>query len=126
MERYDDICLAADDIYLPAAGVDMNKWAVVACDQYTSQPEYWRETASIVGDAPSTLRMIYPEAFLGEEDGDMRISAINAAMAEYLSAGVIVPAVHGFILVERECSHGMRVGLVAAIDLETYDLSGGS
>ena len=72
MERYDDICLAADDIYLPAAGVDMNKWAVVACDQYTSQPEYWRETASIVGDAPSTLRMIYPEAFLGEEDGDQR------------------------------------------------------
>lgn len=126
MERYDDICLAADDIYLPAAGVDMNKWAVVACDQYTSQPEHWRETASIVGDAPSTLRMIYPEAFLGEEGGDMRISAINAAMAEYLSAGVIVPAVHGFILVERECSHGMRVGLVAVVDLEKYDFSVGS
>lgn len=126
MERYEDICLAADDILLPAQGTDMSKWSVVACDQYTSQPGYWHEVADAVGDAPSTLRMIYPEAFLGEANGDMRTDAINAAMREYLDSGVLVPAAHGFILVERECTHGARVGLVAAVDLEKYDFSVGS
>ena len=126
MERYDDICLASDDILLPAAGVDMSKWAVVACDQFTSEPEYWQEAAETAGDAPSTLRLIYPEAFLGEKDGDKRVNAINAAMRQYLDDGVIVPAVHGFILTERECIHGLRAGLIAAVDLEKYDFSVGS
>ena len=126
MERYDDICLASDDILLPAAGVDMSKWAVVACDQFTSEPEYWQEAAETVGDAPSTLRLIYPEAFLDEKDGDKRVNAINAAMRQYLDAGIIVPAVHGFIMTERECIHGLRAGLIAAVDLEKYDFSAGS
>ena len=124
MEQYENVCLAVDDIYLPADGVDMSKWAVVACDQYTSQPEYWHEVEREVGDAPSTLRLIYPEAFLSE--GDARTQAINAAMERYLREGVIAPRVHGFILVERQCLHGNRVGLMAPVDLEAYDFSAGS
>ena len=124
MELHTDVCLAVDDIYLPAEGVDMSKWAVVACDQYTSEPEYWHEVEREVGDAPSTLGLIYPEAFLDE--GDARIADINARMRRYLSEGVLVPRVHGFVLVERECEHGARVGLVAPVDLEAYDFEAGS
>lgn len=124
MELHTDVCLAVDDIYLPAEGVDMSKWAVVACDQYTSEPEYWHEVEREVGDAPSTLGLIYPEAFLDE--GDARIAEINARMRRYLSEGVLVPRVHGFVLVERECEHGARVGLVAPVDLEAYDFEAGS
>ncbi len=124
MEQHNDVCLAVDDIYLPADGIDMHKWAVVACDQYTSQPEYWHEVEQLVGDAPSTLKLIYPEAFLSE--GDARIDAINSEMARYLDEGVIQPRVHGFILTERECEYGARVGLIAPIDLEAYDFSVGS
>ena len=124
MELHTDVCLAVDDIYLPAEGVDMSKWAVVACDQYTSEPEYWHEVVRDVGVAPSTLGLIYPEAFLDE--GDARIADINARMRRYLSEGVLVPRVHGFVLVERECEHGARVGLVAPVDLEAYDFEAGS
>lgn len=124
MEQHNDVCLAVDDIYLPADGIDMHKWAVVACDQYTSQPEYWHEVEQLVGDAPSTLKLIYPEAFLSE--GDARIDAINSEMARYLDEGVIQPRVHGFILTERECEYGARVGLIAPVDLEAYDFSVGS
>lgn len=124
MEQHNDVCLAVDDIYLPADGIDMHKWAVVACDQYTSQPEYWHEVEQLVGDAPSTLKLIYPEAFLSE--GDARIDAINSEMARYIDEGVIQPRVHGFILTERECEYGARVGLIAPVDLEAYDFSVGS
>lgn len=124
MELHTDVCLAVDDIYLPAAGVDMGKWAVVACDQYTSEPEYWHEVEREVGDAPSTLKLIYPEAFLAE--GDARIADINARMKSYLAEGVLERRVHGFVLVERECSRGARVGLVAPVDLEAYDFEAGS
>ncbi|MGI6184583.1 MAG: DUF1015 domain-containing protein [Candidatus Fimadaptatus sp.] len=124
MEQHNDVCLAVDDIYLPADGIDMHKWAVVACDQYTSQPEYWHEVEQLVGDAPSTLKLIYPEAFLSE--GDARIDAINSEMARYIDEDVIQPRVHGFILTERECEYGARVGLIAPVDLEAYDFSVGS
>lgn len=124
MEQHTNVCLAVDDIYLPAADIDMSKWAVVACDQYTSQPEYWQEAERLVDGAPSTLNLIYPEAYLGE--GDARIESINAEMARCLSEGVITPQVHGFVLVERQCLHGSRVGLVAPVDLEAYDFAAGS
>ena len=69
------------DILIPK-GVDYSKWSVVACDQYTSQPEYWDETSKIVGDVPSALNIVFPEAFLDE--GDARIAKINAKMGTYL------------------------------------------
>lgn len=109
---------------LPSEGISLNKWAVVACDQYTSQPEYWREAEELIGGSPSTLNMIYPEAMLG--DGDARIESINAAMNDYIGGGVFAPEVEGFILVERSLSAGKRIGLVAAFDLDKYDYASGA
>ena len=76
------------DILLPKKGTDMTRWAVVACDQFTSQPEYWQAVEETVGDAPSALRLILPEAALNAPDVEERISAVNAAMDEYLSGGL--------------------------------------
>ncbi|MBQ3270850.1 MAG: DUF1015 domain-containing protein [Clostridia bacterium] len=112
-------------ILLPRPGVDMSKWAVVACDQFTAQPDYWRRADALVGEAPSALRLILPEAWLSE--GEARTPAIHAAMADYLRRGVLVPAVEdGFVLIERETPAGVRPGLVVALDLEAYDFAKGS
>ena len=77
-------CFLPADILLPAEGVDAGKWAVIACDQFTSQPAYWQEAARIVGDAQSTLHIVYPEAYLSE--GDARIPRIREAMAAVQTA----------------------------------------
>ena len=111
-------------ILLPNANVDPAKWAVVACDQFTAQPDYWAQTENIVRDAPSTLRLTLPEIYLRESDA--RVPAIHAAMADYLQSGVLTEAVEGFVLVERTTASGVRQGLVAALDLEAYDYSAGS
>ena len=113
------------EILLPRPGVAPETWAVVACDQFTAQPEYWRRADALVGDAPSALRLILPEAWLGEGEG--RIPAIHAAMADYLEKGILAPAVEdGFVLVERQTPAGLRPGLVVALDLEAYDFTPGS
>lgn len=113
-------CFRTANILLPGAEVNMSKWAVVACDQYTSQPEYWRQAESFVGDAPSTLRLILPEAFL--EEGAEKIPAIHRTMEEYLRRGTVASGVEdGFILVERETGSGVRLGLMGMLDLESYD-----
>lgn len=115
-----DTCFRIAKILLPGAGVNMSKWAVVACDQYTSQPEYWQKAETFVGDAPSTLRLILPEVFL--QDGAEKIPVIHRTMEEYLRHGTVAPAVEdGFILVERETESGVRLGLVGKLDLESYD-----
>lgn len=120
-----DNALHTARILLPRAGVAPEKWAVVACDQFTAQPEYWERADALVGDAPSALRLILPEAWLAE--GEARIPAIHSAMREYLSGGILETAVRdGFVLVERTTSAGVRPGLVAALDLEAYDYSPGS
>ena len=77
-------CFLPADILLPDAAADVEKWAVVACDQFTSQMEYWQKAAQIVGDAPSTLNIVYPEVYLAE--GDARIERIRRAMADYITA----------------------------------------
>ena len=113
------------EILLPAAGIDPGMWACVACDQYTSQPEYWEKVDSIVGENPSTLRLMLPECNL--KDSDARIPRIHAAMADYLAKGILAPAVKdGFVLCERTTASGTRVGLVGTVDLEEYDFSAGS
>ena len=86
-------CFLPADILLPDAAADFEKWAVVACDQFTSQPEYWRKAAEIVGDAPSTLNLVYPEAYLAE--GDARIAAIRQAMEMAVSGDIVVLAGKG-------------------------------
>ncbi len=113
------------NILLPAAGVDPEKWAVVAVDQYTSQPEYWHQVEEFVGDAPSTLNLTLPEIYL--KDGGARIPAMQARMRDYLSDGTLQRAVtDGYLLVERTTESGARLGLMACLDLEQYDFSAGS
>ena len=122
MTQLSAIGVSVPDILLPQ-GVDAAKWACIACDQYTSQPEVWLETEKIVGDAPSTLRIVLPEVWLGEADA--RIPAIHAHMRQYLDT-VLTRTVHGFILTVRTTQSGCRKGLMLAIDLEQYDFSAGS
>ena len=122
MTQLTAIGVCVPDILLPQ-GVDAAKWACIACDQYTSQPEVWLETEKIVGDAPSTLRIVLPEVWLDEADA--RIPAIHAHMRQYLST-VLTRNVHGFILTARTTQSGCRKGLMLAIDLEQYDFSQGS
>lgn len=114
--------LKTAEILLPGTEIDVNKWAVVACDQFTAQPQYWRSVEEIVKDAPSALHITLPEIWLDESE--KRIPAIHAMMNAYLDQGVLRPAVKdGFILVERSTKTGVRPGLIAALDLEEYDFS---
>lgn len=120
-------CFTPADILLPQAGTDLSKWAMVACDQYTSQPDYWAEAEAFVGEAPSTLRMTLPEVYLGSADEPQRIHAIHETMADYLRRGVLVPAVQsGFVLTQRITVSGTRLGLVGKIDLNAYDYTPGA
>ena len=113
------------EILLPRAGTDLTKWAVVACDQFTAQPEYWEKADALVGEAPSALRLILPEAWLAE--GEARTPEIHKAMGEYLADGTLAVAVKdGFVLIERTTPAGVRPGLVAALDLDAYDFTPGS
>ena len=114
------------DVLLPVKGIDLEKWAVVACDQYTSDPGYWDEVERIVGDAPSTLRITLPEIYLEKEGKEERIRSINRTMAEYLEEGIFDEYRDSFILVERKTETGTRFGIVGKLDLEEYDYSPGS
>lgn len=114
------------NILLPK-NVDFTKWSVVACDQYSSEPEYWKNAEDIAKDSPSTLNIIYPEAYLNEADGDIRIKRINETMQEYLDKGVFCEYENSLIYVERTQQNGkVRRGIVGQIDLEAYDYSVGS
>lgn len=109
------------DIMVPKEGTDLTKWAVVACDQYTSQPEYWQNAASYVGDSPSTLKLIYPECYLEEPQPQKRIDEINRTMDSYVDSGLFRTYEHSFFLVRRSCARRKaRWGLIVALDLERY------
>ena len=125
MRTYDSVRLGIPDILLPKKGVDLTKWAAIACDQYTSEPEYWRKAADLVGDAPSTLHIIYPEVYLNEKDPDARIARIRKAMDGYLAQDLFAEK-EGFVYVERTVSGHTRRGLMACLDLEAYDFRKGS
>lgn len=111
-------CIVTPEILLPAPGVDLTRWAAVACDQYTSEPEYWEAFERFVGDKPSALRCTFPEVWLGKGDEE-RIRAINAAIETYLADGVF-RARRGMTLVERRVDGKRRIGVVLAVDLEAY------
>lgn len=114
------------DILLPK-NADFTKWSVVACDQYTSEPDYWQRAAEIVGDSPSALNIIFPEVYLEDGDGSERIKRINATMEDYLASGLFEERKDAFIYVERTQLDGKaRHGLVGMVDLEEYDFSKGS
>lgn len=117
----------AADILLPKKNAMSSAWAVVACDQYTGEPAYWAETDKIVGDNPSTLRLILPEVYLEDADVTDRIAKIQNTMQEYIKNDVFDAYQNAMIYVERIQSDGkLRAGLVGAIDLEQYDYSKGS
>lgn len=106
---------------LPNDSVDLNKFSVVACDQFTSQREYWQQLSDYVGDSISTLNLIYPEVYLNDNDKKERIEKIHTGMRKYLNDGVFVEH-KGLVYVKRIDSLGnLREGLMIAIDLEEYD-----
>ena len=111
---------------LPKEGTDYYKWAVVACDQFTSEPEYWEEAEKIVGDAPSTLRLMLPELYLDGPDEADRIKAVRASMDKYLADGTLRTMEPGCMLIKRTAEGRTRLGLVIATDLEAYDFNKGS
>ncbi len=104
---------------------DYKKWGVVACDQYTSECEYWDRVKAYVGDEPSTFHLVYPEAYLSE--GDSYINKINLHMAKYIEDGVFEAHNDAYIYIERTLSGGrIRRGIIGTVDLETYDFTKGS
>ena len=114
------------DILIPK-DCDMHKWSVIACDQYTSEPEYWDEVSATVGNAPSTLNLILPELYLEQDGVAQRIDNIHTAMDKYLADGIFTEYKDAMVYVERVQSNGiLRQGIVGAIDLEKYDFSKGS
>ncbi len=115
-------------IMLPNKCVDMSKWSVVACDQYTSEPEYWHRVEGLVGDAPSTLRLVLPEALLSENPGEnaAREDDIIKTMQSYLASDTFRTLPCGAMLVRRYLNCGVRTGIVLSFDLERYDYKKGS
>ena len=116
----------AGNILIPK-NVDMHKWSVVACDQYTSEPKYWEEVESIVGDAPSTLRITLPEIYLNDTNVEERIKKINETMTEYLNEDIFTNLDDSMIYLERTQSDGkIREGIMGIVDLEDYSYEKGS
>lgn len=139
-------CFNPANILLPKDGIDMEKWSVIACDQYTSQADYWKTVEEFVSDAPSTLNVVFPEIYLGNKKNNKncackngscaddhttmyasmsdseRIACINSTMEKYLSDGIIQQVVtDGYVLVERTTESGIRLGIVGLVDLDDYD-----
>ena len=120
MEKF----LSPADILL--AKTDLTKWSVIACDQFTSEPEYWAETEKTVGDNPSALKIVLPEVYLSG-DNSQRINEINRNMKEYLESDVFETLQNTMILTLRTLKNGaVRKGIVGLIDLEDYSYEKGS
>ncbi len=119
------IGVAVPTVLLPKASLDPATWAVIACDQFTSEPEYWQQVERITEGVPTTYRMILPELYLTAPDVEQRIAACQAAMKQYLDADVFEPH-DAFVYVERQVGSGTQQGLIVALDLETYDYHQGS
>ena len=114
------------DILLPKSA-DMHRWAVIACDQFTSDAAYWQRVADTVGESQSTLHMILPEAHLGSADEAAIVKNINATMDQYLASDVFAAYPNSYIYVERTLLNGpVRPGLIGAVDLEEYNYNLGS
>lgn len=125
-EKFNRLGFYPADILLPK-DADMTRWAVVACDQFTSQPEYWEGVEKTVGEAPSTLRLILPEAKLNDPNVEAHIADINSEMTKYVEAGIFKTLPASLIYIERTQSDGkVRHGLIGMVDLDQYDYTPGS
>ena len=113
--------LRIPEILLPA-DIDLSSWSVIACDQYTQDLDYWKKAEAAAGTKPSTLNLILPEVYLNAPDKQDRIAKIRKTMKSYLDDGVFAPAKKCFVYLERKTAFGRtRKGLVAQIDLDTYE-----
>ncbi len=124
MQSFEGLGIRPPEVLLPK-GCNWQKWAVIACDQYTSQPEYWQKVADFVGDDPSTLHIILPEIYLENENKQETIARINKNMDVYLN-DVLEPCGEGFVFVRRQIGKGVLNGLVCMVDLEDYEYTKGS
>ncbi len=113
------------DILVPS-GIDMENWSVVACDQFTSERDYWLDVEARTRGCFSTYHMILPEAFLREKSVMDAADECRRAMESYLADGIFQTLRDSFVYVERKVSGGVRRGIVGAIDLEAYDFRPGS
>ncbi|MCS6993303.1 MAG: DUF1015 domain-containing protein [Anaerolineales bacterium] len=125
MKVYPELGVLIPEIYLPKPGIDLHKWATIAVDQFTSEPEYWQQVEQVVGDAPSTFRITLPEIYLEQPGVEERIATIQKTMHAYLEAGLLQPR-EGLIYVERTVGGKTRKGLMLALDLECYDYNKGA
>jgi hypothetical protein len=125
MKTYPDLGVRIPQVQLPRPGIDLQQWAVIAVDQFTSQPEYWQQVEALVGDAPSTLHLTLPEIYLEQPGEAERIQHIQTTSQQYLDAGILQPH-EGLIYVERTVNGRTRRGLMLALDLECYDYTKGS
>lgn len=121
MKKLEELGLRIPEILLPK-NIDLSTWSVIACDQYTQDKDYWKNVEERAGKNPSTLNLILPEVYLGSPDKADRIKKIRQTMNDYLNTGVFADAKKCFIYLERKTAFGRtRKGLVAQIDLETYE-----
>ena len=119
-------CFVPANILLPDENIPLSQWACLACDQFTSQPEYWKKAEALAEGKPSALHLVLPEVYLGKPGEAERIAAIQANMKEYRGT-VLNRAVKGFVYVERDTGCGpVRPGLLGAVDLEQYSYTPGS
>ena len=125
-QRLEKMGIGLPEVLLPKNGTDLAKWAVVACDQFSSERHYWERVKSIVGEAPSTLGLIIPECYLEDGDTEKRVGEINGRMRSYVE-DLLEPLEPGFVLVDRKTAHcESRKGLVLAVDLEAYSFEAGA
>ncbi len=126
-ERFAALGISVPEVYLPSSKTDYSKWAVVACDQYSSEHEYWEDVAKITGKDPSTLNVIFPECYLEDADKAERVKRIQKYMKDYLDSGVVAKQTPGFVLVERftPFEKHPRKGLLMSVDLEAYQYGKG-
>ncbi len=125
MRLYPSLGVQSPQILLPRQGVNLTRWAVIACDQFTSQPDYWCQVEDLVLEEPSTLHLILPEVYLDGPDLDGRTLAIQAKMWRYLHDNTL-QAYDGMVYLERSLGAKTRRGLVLALDLERYDYRKGA
>jgi hypothetical protein len=125
MKTYPSIGVQIPQVLLPRQDISLTQWAIIACDQFTSQPDYWQQVEKIVNNAPSTYHLILPEIYLEQPGLVERIQNIRANMHQYLDSGIFEPH-EGLVYVERTVAGKTRQGLLLALDLECYDYHIGS
>ncbi len=120
-----EIGVKIPDILLPKKNIDHKKWSVIACDQFTSEPEYWEQVAEIVGNSPSTYHIILPEVYLGTKEEEKRVNNTHKVMSEFLESDIF-RSINDFIYVHRRINDQTRRGLMVCLDLEHYDYNKGA